>query len=91
MYLYPRIQFPQEAIKVVYALKTSPDAFYAKRLLEATGIVASPGSDFGHVPGVWFVGLSLLVQGEKIHQEEILVIVARLTDFHQAFMAEFHD
>ncbi|KAI3902938.1 hypothetical protein MKW92_003953 [Papaver armeniacum] len=91
MYLYPRIQFPQEAIKAADALKTAPDAFYAKRLLEATGIVASPGSDFGQVPGVWFVGLSILVQKEKIHQEEIQVIVARLTDFHQAFMAEFHD
>ncbi|KAI3951251.1 hypothetical protein MKW98_011956 [Papaver atlanticum] len=68
MYLYPRIQFPQEAIKAADALKTAPDAFYTKRPLEATGIVASPGSDFGqgtceHVNRFLFVCSRFLVYG----------------------------
>ncbi|KAI3867801.1 hypothetical protein MKX03_019261 [Papaver bracteatum] len=91
LYLFPRIQFPQKAIKAADAAKTAPDVFYAKRLLEATGIVVLPGSDFGQVPGVWFVGLPILLQEEKIQREDISVIITRLTDFHEAFMAEFHD
>ncbi|KAI3865974.1 hypothetical protein MKX03_013946 [Papaver bracteatum] len=91
LYLFPHIQFPQKAIKAADAAKTAPDVFYAKRLLEATGIVVLPGSDFGQVPGVWFVGLPILLQEEKIQREDISVIITRLTDFHEAFMAEFHD
>ncbi|KAI3842774.1 hypothetical protein MKW92_011959, partial [Papaver armeniacum] len=68
------------------ATQTAPDAFYARRLLKATGIVVFPGSDFGHVPGIWFVGLSIPLQ-----QEEISVIIRRLEDFLQAFMVEFHE
>ncbi|KAI3961641.1 hypothetical protein MKW92_039496, partial [Papaver armeniacum] len=91
MILFPRIQFPPKAIKAAEAAQTAPDTFYATRLLKATGIVVSPGSDFGNVPGIWFVGLSILLQEEKIQREEISVIIRRLTDFHQAFMVEFHD
>ncbi|KAI3930177.1 hypothetical protein MKW92_029343 [Papaver armeniacum] len=68
------------------AANTAPDAFYAKRLVEATGIVVLPGSDFGQVPGIWCIGLPILLQ-----KMEIPAIITGLTDFHQAFMAEFHD
>ncbi|KAI3865110.1 hypothetical protein MKX03_011441, partial [Papaver bracteatum] len=91
LYLFPRIQFPQKAIKAADAAKTAPDSFYAKCLQEATGIVVLPGSDFGQVPGVWFVGLPILLQEEKIQREDITVIVSRLTNFHKAFMTKFHD
>ncbi|KAI3835473.1 hypothetical protein MKX03_034563 [Papaver bracteatum] len=66
--------------------KTAPDAFYAKRLLEATGIVVVPGYGFGHVPGTWHISFIILPQEEKIP-----AIITRLTYFHQAFMAEFRD
>jgi aspartate/methionine/tyrosine aminotransferase len=49
MYLFPRIHLPQKAIGAAQAAGTAPDAFYAKRLLEATGIVVVPGSGFGQV------------------------------------------
>ncbi|KAI3930178.1 hypothetical protein MKW92_029344 [Papaver armeniacum] len=91
LYLFPRIKFPQKAIKAADAAKTAPDAFYAKRLLEATGIIVLPGSHFGQVPGVWFIGLPILLQEEKIQREDITVIISRLTNFHKAFMTEFHD
>lgn len=49
MYLFPRINLPDKAIKAAEAAKTAPDAFYARRLLNATGIVVVPGSGFGQV------------------------------------------
>lgn len=49
MYLFPRVHLPQKAIKAAEATKTAPDAFYARRLLHATGIVVVPGSGFGQV------------------------------------------
>lgn len=49
MYLFPRIHLSQKAIKAAEAVNTSPDAFYCRRLLNATGIVVVPGSGFGQV------------------------------------------
>lgn len=49
MYLFPRINLPDKAIKAAEAAKTAPDAFYAKQLLNATGIVVVPGSGFRQV------------------------------------------
>jgi alanine transaminase len=49
MYLFPRILLPKKAIEAAKAAGKAPDAFYALRLLEATGIVVVPGSGFGQV------------------------------------------
>ena len=49
MYLFPCINLPQKAIAAAEAAKTAPDAFYCKRLLNATGIVVVPGSGFRQV------------------------------------------
>jgi len=49
MYLFPQIHLPQKAIEAAKAANKAPDAFYALRLLEATGIVVVPGSGFGQV------------------------------------------
>ena len=49
LYLFPRIKLPNKAIKAAEAAKKAPDAFYAARLLNATGIVVVPGSGFGQV------------------------------------------
>ncbi|KAI3873075.1 hypothetical protein MKX03_036907 [Papaver bracteatum] len=101
MYLFPRIRLPQKSIKAAEAAKTAPDAFYAKRLLEATGIVVVPGSVFGHVTFLfsafytwklykflftWHISCIILPQEEKIPS-----IITRMTDFHQDFMDEFCD
>ncbi|KAF5194819.1 Alanine aminotransferase [Thalictrum thalictroides] len=86
MYLFPRIHLPKKAIEAAEATKAAPDAFYARRLLEATGIVVVPGSGFGQVPGTWHFRCTILPQEDKIP-----AIVSRLTAFHQAFLAEYHD
>jgi len=49
MYLFPQIHLPQKAIEAAKAAKKAPDAIYALRLLESTGIVVVPGSGFGQV------------------------------------------
>lgn len=49
MYLFPRLHLPKKAIEAAKAVKAAPDAFYARRLLDATGIVVVPGSGFGQV------------------------------------------
>eukprot|EP01018_Ginkgo_biloba_P027968 Gb_05251 [translate_table: standard] len=86
MYVFPRLHLPERAIKAAEAVKMAPDAFYARRLLDATGIVVVPGSGFGQVPGTWHFRCTILPQEDKIP-----AIVSRLTTFHKRFMEEFHD
>ncbi|XP_072991936.1 alanine aminotransferase 2-like [Typha latifolia] len=86
MYLFPCLCLPQKAIEAAKAVNTPPDAFYARRLLEATGIVVVPGSGFGQVPGTWHFRCTILPQEDKIP-----AIISRLKAFHEAFMEEFRD
>ncbi|KAK9066140.1 hypothetical protein SSX86_013461 [Deinandra increscens subsp. villosa] len=86
MYLFPRIMLPKKAIKAAEEAKKAADAYYAIRLLNATGIVVVPGSGFGQVPGTWHFRCTVLPQEEKIP-----AIVSRLSDFHRKFMDEYRD
>ncbi|XP_011079322.1 alanine aminotransferase 2-like [Sesamum indicum] len=86
MYLFPCIDLPKKAIEAAKAVSTAPDAFYARRLLNATGIVVVPGSGFRQVPGTWHFRCTILPQEDKIP-----AIVSRLTKFHKGFMDEFCD
>ncbi|CAN6219514.1 unnamed protein product [Urochloa humidicola] len=86
MYLFPRLHLPQKAIGAAQAAGTAPDAFYAKRLLEATGIVVVPGSGFGQVPGTWHFRCTILPPEDKIP-----AIISRFKEFHEKFMDEFRD
>ncbi|XP_066400361.1 alanine aminotransferase 2-like [Miscanthus floridulus] len=86
MYLFPRLHLPQKAIGAAQAAGTAPDAYYAKRLLEATGIVVVPGSGFGQVPGTWHFRCTILPQEDKIP-----AIISRFKEFHEKFMDEFRD
>lgn len=49
MFVFPSVRLPKKAISAAEESNTQPDAFYALRLLEATGIVVVPGSVFGQV------------------------------------------
>ncbi|KAA8540198.1 hypothetical protein F0562_024239 [Nyssa sinensis] len=86
MYLFPCLHLHQKAIKAAEAAKIAPDAFYARRLLDATGIVVVPGSGFGQVAGTWHFRCTILPQEDKIP-----AVVSRLTEFHKGFMDEFRD
>ncbi|WMV22542.1 hypothetical protein MTR67_015927 [Solanum verrucosum] len=84
LYSFPRINLPDKAIKAAEEAKTAPDAFYAWRLLNATGIVIVSGSGFGQRPGTWHFRCTILPQEEKIP-----AIASRFTQFHKQFMDEF--
>ncbi|WOL03897.1 hypothetical protein Cni_G12617 [Canna indica] len=84
MYLFPHLHLPQKAIDAAKAANAQPDAFYAHRLLDATGIVVVPGSGFGQVPGTWHMRCTILPQEDKIP-----AIISKLKAFHEAFMNEF--
>ncbi|CAA0829476.1 Alanine aminotransferase 2- mitochondrial [Striga hermonthica] len=86
MYLFPRVRLPNKAIEAAKAVNSAPDAFYARRLLNATGIVGVPGSGFGQVPGTWHFRCTILPQEDRIP-----AIISRLTEFHKGFLDEFRD
>ncbi|XP_034899125.1 alanine aminotransferase 2, mitochondrial isoform X2 [Populus alba] len=86
MYLFPCIRLPEKAIKAAEAAKTTPDNFYCRGLLNATGIVFVPGSGFGQVLGTWHFRCTILPQEDKIP-----AVVSRLTEFHKSFMEEFRE
>lgn len=82
MYLFPTITIPEKAVPAAEAAGMQPDAFYALRLLEATGICVVPGSGFGQKPGTWHFRTTFLAPGVEEY-------VRRLKGFHEAFMAEY--
>jgi alanine transaminase len=86
MYLFPRLNLPERAMRAAGAVGMLPDVFYARRLLDTTGIVVVPGSGFGQVPGTWHVRCTILPPEEKIPG-----IIDRLSNFHQRLMDEFRD
>uniref|UniRef100_J3LKP4 Alanine aminotransferase 2 n=1 Tax=Oryza brachyantha TaxID=4533 RepID=J3LKP4_ORYBR len=86
MYLFPQIYLPHKAIEAARAVNKAPDAFYALRLLDTTGIVVTPGSGFGQVAGTWHVRCTILPQEEKIPS-----MIARFREFHEEFMAQYRD
>lgn len=49
VFVFPSVRLPKKAVAAAEASNTQPDAFYALRLLETTGIVVVPGSVFGQV------------------------------------------
>ncbi|KAG8097121.1 hypothetical protein GUJ93_ZPchr0013g35412 [Zizania palustris] len=86
MYLFPRIHLPQKAIETASAVNKAPDVFYARRLLDTTGIVVTPGSGFGQVAGTWHLRFTILPPEEKIPS-----IISRFREFHEEFMAQYRD
>ncbi|KAI5068491.1 hypothetical protein GOP47_0016836 [Adiantum capillus-veneris] len=84
MYLFPRIELPEGAIKAAKAAGMVPDTFYCRRLLDATGIVVVPGSGFRQVPGTWHFRITILPPEDKMPS-----IITKLSTFHERFMQEF--
>lgn len=84
MYVFPRVEIPEKAIKAAKAAGQSPDAFYAFKLLENTGICVIPGSGFGQKPGTYHFRTTILPQKEKIK-----TMLSSLKEFHVKFLKEY--
>ena len=84
MYVFPRIDMPEKAVKAAKAAGQEPDVFYAFKLLEATGICVIPGSGFGQRPGTYHFRTTILPQKDKIN-----MMLGNLKEFHLKFLQEY--
>ena len=84
MYLFPSITLPDAAVKAAKRSSMAPDAFYALRLLEGTGLVTVPGSGFGQKNGTWHFRTTFLPAEKQIDN-----VVQKLAGFHESFLAKY--
>jgi alanine transaminase len=84
LYLYPKIELPQKAIKAAQDAGKAPDMFYALALLDDTGICVVPGSGFGQKDGENHYRLTCLCPGVDAY-------VGKLERFHRKFMEQYAD
>lgn len=82
LYLYPRIQLSDKAIKAAKVAGKEPDAFYALALLDATGICVVPGSGFGQKEGEYHYRMTCLCPGVEEY-------VGKLVKFHEDFTKKY--
>lgn len=84
LYAFPRLHLPPAAVAAAAAAGKPADTFYCLALLDATGIVVVPGSGFGQADGTWHFRTTILPP------EDVLdAVVARLSEFHTAFMKRY--
>ena len=84
LYLFPKIDVPARAIAAADAEGVQPDAFYADKLLDATGICIVPGSGFKQRPGTYHLRFAFLPS-----EEAIAGVIGKMEAFHAAFMSEW--
>ena len=84
MYVFPRIELPDKVIKEAKAKGMTPDAYYAFKVLENTGICIIPGSGFGQKPGTYHFRSTILPQKDTINK-----MLNSLKEFHIKFLKEF--
>ncbi|TMS10012.1 Alanine aminotransferase 1 [Larimichthys crocea] len=83
-FAFPRLYLPPKAIQKAKEMGMQPDTFYCLRLLEETGVFASPGCEYGLKEGTYHVRFCILTPEDTM--EELL---GRLTSFHTQFMKDF--
>ncbi|KAI9312944.1 pyridoxal phosphate-dependent transferase [Dichotomocladium elegans] len=86
MYLFPRIRLPSKAIEAAKDAGLAPDAFYAEKMLEATGVCVVPGSGFSQKEGTWHFR-STFLPPEALFDE----FCANIQKFHAEFLAFYKD
>ena len=69
---------------VPHSAGKSPDWLYCRDLLQEYGIVVVPGSGFGQADGTFHFRTTFLPS-----EQDIGLVVEKLSSFHSAFMARF--
>ncbi len=82
MYAFPKLELPDAFVRHANKLGKKPDALYALRLLEETGICTVPGSGFEQEPGTYHIRMTFLPP-----QDELDKAMDRFADFHAKIMA----
>lgn len=84
MYSFPKIEIPPKAIEEAKKVGEEPDAFYAMKLLEETGICIVPGSGFRQKPGTHHFRMTILPPKEKMES-----LFKLFRDFHIKFTDQY--
>nr|XP_015812279.2 alanine aminotransferase 1 isoform X1 [Nothobranchius furzeri] len=84
VFAFPRVYIPPKAIQKAKEVGMEPDTFYCVRLLEETGVLARPGSEFGQKDGTHHIRFCIMTP-QHIMEE----LLRRLSIFHTKFMKEF--
>ena len=84
MYAFPRIELPEKAIEAANKAGQKPDFFYAKQLLEETGLCVVPGSGFGQLPGTYHFRTTILRQPECFAR-----MMDKFKEFHLKFISQY--
>ncbi|KAF7800227.1 hypothetical protein EIP86_011474 [Pleurotus ostreatoroseus] len=82
LYLYPRLELPEAAVRAAHEKGKEPDTLYALELLEETGICVVPGSGFGQKDGEHHYRLTCLCPGVEDY-------VSALENFHRKFVQKY--
>ncbi|XP_054023507.1 alanine aminotransferase 1-like [Dryobates pubescens] len=80
----PRLRLPPRALRQAQELGLEPDVFFCQQLLEATGVLLAPGSEFGQPEGTQHVVVSLLPSATTLVQ-----VLLALTHFYATFIQDF--
>ncbi|CCD23234.1 alanine transaminase ALT1 NDAI_0B01990 [Naumovozyma dairenensis CBS 421] len=83
MYLFPKLDLPFKAVQEAQHLEMTPDEFYCKSLLDATGICTVPGSGFGQEPGTYHLRTTFLAPGTEW--------IKKWEAFHKEFYDNYRD
>jgi alanine transaminase len=86
MYVFPQIRLPKGAVQAAEEESLPPDTFYCLKLLEATGITTVPGTGFKQKDGTFHLRTTFLPS-----EQEMDVVVERITRFHADFMTRYSD
>jgi alanine transaminase len=86
LYLFPKIELPQAAIKAAEAKGQSPDTLYALSVLENTGICVVPASGFHQKPGRYGFRTTFLPS-----EEEMSRAVELFRKHHEDFCRQYVD
>ncbi|KAJ1195041.1 hypothetical protein NDU88_004324 [Pleurodeles waltl] len=84
MYAFPRIEIPEKAVKMAQTQGLEPDVFFCRQLLDKTGIIVAPGSDFGQAEGTHHIRITLFEPLEKLR-----MVLTSIKDFHRTFLLEY--
>ncbi len=82
MYAFPKLELPDAFVRQATKAGKKPDALYALRLLEETGICTVPGSGFEQEPGTYHIRMTFLPPQDELEQA-----MDRFADFHAKIMA----
>ena len=84
MYLFPRFEFSERALAAAQASNRPADLFYARELLEATGVCMVPGGGFGQAPGTFHIRSTFLPPESDMEE-----FVERIKEFHVQFVSKY--